>query len=160
MKQYLLIELDPPSATNMLNQEQLRTQVANLLLVARSPGKVTLLAASELYTTVEMLESNFPDRLRDWEHLGKRLIALGQLGLRLDQHDGHLYIHEHRDADLYQGVLGTSVDCLKEYSSFKTALNRVDNLLKEAGKPSLLQVFKDSVDYYDDLGVVFGARTQ
>lgn len=98
----------------------------------------------------------------DWESLAKRLIAANQLGLRFEQDSGHRWIFRDNEADFLPACLaeGAGGDFrTKQYGSYKTALDHVDEILVAAGERTLLERFS-GINYYDDLGVIFGDGVQ
>lgn len=97
----------------------------------------------------------------DWESLGKRLIAANFLGIRIEQSDGHRWICVDTNADFTPKCWKLRErGFVKQYGSYTAALDHIDAVLKENGEKSLLDQFNQSINYYDDLGVVFGEGTQ
>lgn len=99
--------------------------------------------------------------IADWESLAKRLIVANQLGLRIEQESGHRWVFRDSLADNLPPCLaeGNGGLMTKQYGSYQDVLDNVDAALKAAGEPTLLERFSD-INYYDDLGVVFGKGVQ
>lgn len=97
----------------------------------------------------------------DWESLAKRLIVANQLGLRFEQDSGHRWIFQDKNADNLPECLTHRKGkfSFKQYGSYKSALDHIDEILVEAGQRTLLDRFSD-IDYYEDLGVIFGEGIQ
>ena len=93
----------------------------------------------------------------DWEYLAKRLLAAMQIGIRIEQDSGHRYIFEEQDADNCCD-LAESIRC-KQYGSYSSCLDVIDEELARRGEKTLLDKF-DDLDSYDSLGFVFGKGTQ
>lgn len=95
----------------------------------------------------------------DWETFAKRLIAANQLGLRITQADGHRWIESDLNSEY---VMSHGLDNVrsKQYESYDSALDHIDEVLSKNGHDSLLKVFDTNINYYDNLGVVFGKGTQ
>ncbi len=93
----------------------------------------------------------------DWETLGKLLIAAMQLGVRIEQSNGHRWIQVDGSADNCPSCLFDIRS--KEYGSYGAALARVDEVLKNNCLPSLLETF-EGMKRYGDLGFVFGPGVQ
>jgi len=97
------------------------------------------------------------DPAMDWELLGKRMIGAMQLGVRIEQDNGHRWIQVDGSADKCPSLLFDIRS--KEYGSYSAALDRVDEVLKNNALPSLLETF-NSMKRYGDLGFVFGSGVQ
>lgn len=95
----------------------------------------------------------------DWENLGKRMIAANQLGLRIEQDSGHRWLFVYDDSDFVPACLKNNAVRSKQYGSYQSVLDEVDAKLKENGERTLLEVFGD-MNYFDDLGIVFGEGVQ
>lgn len=93
----------------------------------------------------------------DWEHLAKRLMAAMQIGIRIEQDSGHRYIFEEPDADNSCDLV-ESISC-KQYGSYSSCLDVIDEELARRGEKTLLERF-DNLDSYGSLGFVFGKGTQ
>lgn len=91
----------------------------------------------------------------DWENLAKRLIAAMQIGIRIEQDSGHRYISEDPNGE----SLDPKIVHYKQYGSYASCLDVIDNGLQDQGRPSLLDTF-EQMDLYDSLGFVFGEGTQ
>ncbi len=101
----------------------------------------------------------------NWERLAKRLLVANQIGIRIEQADGHRWIIEDATADFcchltVQPRMGTEHWITKEYGSVSAALDQIDKLRVGKGLKPLEQEFAVSYNYLDDLGVVFGEGTQ
>lgn len=112
----------------------------------------------------------------DWESLAKRLLVANQHGIRIEQESGHRWIYFDWEVDrpfpalrkhpeileegetVKEGEAG-AFTLLKEYGSFKAALDRIDKMLVDVDELVLLARFSD-LNYYDNLGVIFGEGTQ
>lgn len=96
----------------------------------------------------------------DWTSMTKRLIGLNQLGFRIEQENGHRWIIKDTKACLLpENLTDPSVDVTKCYGSYLEALDWFDRYLVQQNHISLIEVF-NSVNHYDDLGVIFGSGTQ
>ncbi len=93
----------------------------------------------------------------DWETLSKRLLSANQLGFRIYQEDGHRWIEFDTEAERFKPYFNQVHH--KIYGSYTSALDEIDRVLTHNGHPSLLVHF-DSINYYNDLGVVFGEGVQ
>lgn len=101
------------------------------------------------------MDEDFRDR--DWETLGKRLLAAMQIGIRIDQMDGHRWLYVDEDAEfLVEGLKPRH----KQYGSYSSALDAVDEELARLKKPTLLTLFEQLVDQRKDLSVVFDGGVQ
>lgn len=97
----------------------------------------------------------------DWEQMSKRMISLNAMGFRLEQESGHRWIMRDKDADLDSvPKCLEDIEIHKVYGSYSAALDHVDDLLKAAGRKTLVEYFDSSINYYDDLSNIFGAGTQ
>ncbi len=78
----------------------------------------------------------------DWEALAKRLIAANHLGIRIEQDSGHRWIFYDRDADHWPArAFRGEENMTKEYGSYQTALDFIDQEFRTVGHSSLLEVF-------------------
>lgn len=80
-----------------------------------------------------------------------------QLGVRIEQENGHRWIQVDGSADKCPSCLFDIRS--KEYGSYSAALDRVDEVLKNNGQNSLLETF-DRINRYSNLDFVFGSGTQ
>ena len=94
----------------------------------------------------------------DWKLLAKRLIAANQLGIRIYQEDGHRWID--LDSSSPHWTDFNMNLRRKQYGSWSSALDAIDEVLTKAGKPALEKHFDQSINYHDDLGVIFGEGVQ
>lgn len=94
-----------------------------------------------------------------WELLAKRMIALNNLGLFIEQSDGHRWLRLEYEVGFTPACL-MHITCEKVYGSYVAALDYVDGLLIAAGRNTLELHFESQVNYYNDLTNIFGAGTQ
>jgi len=93
----------------------------------------------------------------EWELLAKRLLAANQLGLRIHQCNGHRYI-EWDTADTFSPPPFDGLKS-KQYGSYVSALDHIDEVLAQLGRLSLTQVF-NGINYQGDLSNIFGEGVQ
>lgn len=105
----------------------------------------------------------------DWELLAIRVLAANQIGIRIEQLDGHRWIIEDLGASLGLHLFGEpkNTDYLygeheahhKVYGSYKAALDEIDERLVAKGHKKLAEQF-DGINYYNDLSNIFGEGVQ
>lgn len=111
------------------------------------------------------------DFVVDWELLCIRLLAANQIGIRIEQLDGHRWIIEDLGASLGLHLFGEPMKdtgrykygyqeaSKKVYGSYSAALDAVDERLVAKGHKPLAEQF-DHINYYNDLSNVFGEGVQ
>ncbi len=97
------------------------------------------------------------DSAMDWELLAKRLIAAMQLGVRIEQNNGHRWTQVYGSSDNCPSCLFDIRS--KEYGAYSAALDRVDEVLKNNCLPSLLETF-ENMKPYDSFEFIFGSGVQ
>ena len=100
----------------------------------------------------------------DWETFAKRLLVAQYHGIHIYQEDGHRWIVYDMDCKYPIKALVDSINrgksfCIKEYGSFNSALNTIDDKLNFVGERTLLERFSD-INYYDDLSNIFDGGVQ
>jgi hypothetical protein len=96
----------------------------------------------------------------DWESLGKRLLVAMQLGVRISQEDGHRWYHLDGGSTYFAEYLKTVRH--KQYGSYSSVLDELDQVLSQHGKKSLIDQYDDLINYWPDAdhAVVFGSGVQ
>lgn len=105
----------------------------------------------------------------DWELLALRMLAANQLGIRIEQSDGHRWIIEDLCSEFCLHLFGEPVPFKvvdpereayqKVYGSYRAALDLIDERLVAKGHKTLAEQF-DHINYHNDLSNIFGDGVQ
>ena len=90
--------------------------------------------------------------MENWKNIAKRMVVINQLGMRIEEDSGHRYIIFDDKADfsiekelivndILQEKFCGSVQLIKHYGSYMSALNLIDSWLRTIGEPILLDKF-------------------
>lgn len=122
-------------------------------------GDPVTVVQEEYTEAILQTDPTLDEPIRDnWKLLAKRLIAANQLGIRIYQEDGHRWID--LDSSSPHWTDFNMNLRRKQYGSWSSALDAIDEVLTKAGKPALEKHFDQSINYHDDLGVIFGEGVQ
>lgn len=104
-------------------------------------------------------ESPSLDTKENWEKLARMSLAAMQMGVRIEQANGHRWIYADATSEWYRASVDPDKNPqlrFKQYGSFLGALIAVDSVLTSREESGLI-VRSNDLDDYDDLGTLLGA---